>query len=119
MDDSDRPQGPESSGTAGVEWAIEATALGLFHPQEAQANRMYRAVAGPGQEVVKGELRRLRQLADEIMARLPAGLSQDEKILLGQELVRNDPELLALVEELEDLAELNTSPPIWRTKPDA
>lgn len=62
----------------------------------------------------KREVQLLKLLADGIEDRLPADLSEDEQILRGQELVRADPELIAIVTELEELAEKHDGPALWQ-----
>lgn len=68
--------------------------------------------------IVRKELELLKRLGDEIEIRLPAGLSQEEQILLGQAIVKADPELVGLVAELEELADLRATPPLWRGQQD-
>ncbi len=82
--------------------------------EPAGANDVYRAVVGPDHDLQKKELSLLKRLSDEINARLPDGLSEEERMIRGQELVDADPELTALVAELEELAELRDGPPMWR-----
>lgn len=73
----------------------------------------YRAVAGLKRGGVKREIELLAQLAREVDARLPAGLSDRERELRAQEIVNADPALRRISEELMELAEGRSEPAIW------
>ena len=79
-----------------------------------RAERRYRAVVGPDHEIVKKELALLKSIADEIEARLPADLPEDEQIRRGIRIAAADPDLSKLVGELEKLAELRDGPALWQ-----
>jgi hypothetical protein len=108
------PDDNEGEFLSRVEWEVAANGPGRFDPRDAQSDAMYQAAPGSGNDLRIRELRLLKRLADEIDARLPSGLSEDQQILLGQTLVRRNPDLLALVEDLENLAEANEGESLWR-----
>jgi len=78
------------------------------------ANVRYRAVVGPDHEVLTKELRLLNLLADEIEARMPAGLSEAERISRVQEVVSADPALTGIAAELVALADEREEPALWQ-----
>lgn len=87
--------------------------------QPLDADERYRAVVGPDHELLTKELKLLNLLADEVEARLPAGLSEAERVTRAQEVVSADPVLTAMATELVALADAREEPALWQQADEA
>jgi hypothetical protein len=73
----------------------------------------YRLRGGPGQPLVKEELELIGRLTDAVDERLPADIAGAERRALAVELLREDPELAAVVARLEKLSKSHSGAVLW------
>ncbi len=83
-----------------------------FEPPDVETK--YTLRGGPDRHLLSEEIKLLKRISDAVHERLPADLPEDEKLAQAQELVSEDPELSAIMDRLEELAEGRK--PLWRTQ---